>query len=371
MFTTFKTSTDLTNLNYLQADSLINKHQNQLYHTFDGKNVQLAMDVISMTPERMARFEKRSTTNKYELYRTILFMSMIAEADIEFDWDLEFCERVGKDGNPLSGKHKVKMSILQDIGSGVLSKNGKDSLGCLTIDIMNSYDGSMRFGALVGWLIKACLNGQIFSGKSLIVEDGKDTFLRQRHIHKTEEEVFEEMKKYAIAVVNYIQSEKVKELTNSLEDKNNTKISVSEQESLTKLILEKRVSYNLNKNFFTDGGSIRVESTHVEQIMDKMNNIARAAHSGDSVYEFEQRIQEAVGANNTPEGFARKVIDRIDYKKTFRDNLGAYKENDCHIRQINMFDQLKMNDFNLYISDLFDSQMNKVEEAQLSLPMAA
>lgn len=368
MFTSFLTTNDINNLNYIQSDDLIKKHYNNIYFACEDQNADFSMRVVSMTNQSLSQFEKRSTTKSYELYRTILFMSLLGEAGVQFNWNLEFCERRGKDGNPLTGKHKVKLKILQDVGNGILHSSGKDSLGCLAVDIFNSYDGSMRFGTFIGWLISLCLNGQ-YRGEALLTEDGEEAFLRQRHIHKTEEEIFEEMKIYVKSIVKFLESEKVKQLASDLEDKTNEKISTSDQENFVKQIVEKRISYQLSQKFFDQGNSIELTNLQLESFMDKLNKIAREGHRGDSVYEFEQRIQEAVGANNTPEGFARRVVDRIDYNKTHTNEMNETRIKNCHIRQVNMQDQRDMRDFNLYISDLFNSYMNNVNDQRM--PIAA
>lgn len=362
--TSFLKTTDINNLSYIQANDLITKHYDNIYFACEDLKADFSMKIISMTENDLSQYEKRSTTKDYELYRTILFMSLLAEAGVNFNWNLDFCEKRGKDGNPFTGKHKVKLKILQDVGSGILHPSGKDSLGCLTVDIFNSYDGSMRFATFVGWLISLCLNGQ-YRGETLLSENGEETFLRQRHIFKTEEEVFEEMKVYVKSVVSFLESEKAKEIASELELKNNINISSSDQENLVKQIVEKRISYQLSDKFFKQGNSIELTNLHLESFMDNMNKIAREGHRGDSVYEFEQRIQEAVGANNTPNGFTRRVVDRIDYKKSELNEMQQIREKNCHIRQVNMQDQRDMRSFNLYISDLFSSYIKDVNDQRM------
>lgn len=364
------TETNFTNIsNSIEKDmtKLRMKHSAKLWEICKNHDASTAMKVISVNEKQTAEMRQQGllkTSNKYVTISTLDLLVLMIEMGLEFTWDLDWYEKTDKWGNQFTGKHRV--IVYPNVDTGILSHNENEAFGALAVYILNSYDGTMRLSLFAGWLVWLCLNG-MFGGDVLKLSTGENAWLRQIHKNVTPEEVYALTRDLAQSVITYVENEEYKALEKQIEYMTNHNISSTEQETIAKKVIEERIKlqpFYTNK-FVENGGSIHVSGTHLEDFMTKVNKIARDGHHDNSIHSFQQRLQEAVGANNSirRSNDFRRIVERVDYKKSIHNDEGSLVTKDCHIRSLQLSNQRDIANYNLLITDLFNNLLPEEEFA--------
>jgi len=210
------------------------KWTQNLYETCSNKDAFTALSIVKN------RKIVPGYSDRYVPVATVDVLTKLLEMGLKFTWEVDMYQApngvpAGEEANyKFAGKHRVIIKPEVSLG------NLLDGNVSLALYVYNSSDRSMRFSIFAGWLVWLCLNG-CFSGKSLFTEDGEKTFVRQRHIGTSQQDISIKVEKIAKAVMDYIENHEYKSFSNYISEMMTKEISQADEMTLAYSAMLERV----------------------------------------------------------------------------------------------------------------------------------